>query len=55
MRVEGCRQAGSVGGPSNQSLERPSGSVVAARARVVLRPSGGCGALVVGLPDAAQL
>ena len=55
MRVEGCRQAGSVGGPSNQSLERPSGSVVAARALVVLRPSGGCGALVVGLPDAAQL
>ena len=55
MRVEGGRQAGSVGGPSNQSLERPSGSAVASCARVALRPSVGCGALVVGLPGAAQL
>ena len=55
VRVGRRRQAGSVGGPSNSSLERPSGSTVAWRTVVILRPSGGCGAWVVGLPDAAQL
>ena len=49
------RRAGSMGGLSNQSLELTPGSAVGARGLVVLRPSGGCGALGVCLPGAAQL
>ena len=47
--------AGSVGGPSNQSLKLSPGSVVAERHVVVLRAPVGCEVLVVGLPGAAQL